>query len=149
MSSHLYGFGAAAQSATSAATAAALSSVYSSRALTDSYLSDPALRYYSGSDPFADHHTRASSMYLPPHLIPHSAWPAPDVEPGVPGVKRPSEGLFFSLLCYLSLYFNFLFGYWESCLGTGLQSFFHILSFWEWLFLFVVQKSGDLEFYLC
>ncbi|XP_050107654.1 zinc finger CCCH domain-containing protein 37 isoform X1 [Malus sylvestris] len=94
MSSHLYGFGAAAQSATSAATAAALSSVYSSRALTDSYLSDPALRYYSGSDPFADHHTRASSMYLPPHLIPHSAWPAPDVEPGVPGVKRPSEALY-------------------------------------------------------
>ncbi|BBH06968.1 floral homeotic protein HUA1 [Prunus dulcis] len=54
---------------------AGISSVYTSRALTDSYLSDLTLQYLSESDPSAsatDDHSRTL-----------------DVEPGV---KRPSEG---------------------------------------------------------
>ncbi|ONI11759.1 hypothetical protein PRUPE_4G124000 [Prunus persica] len=93
MSSHLYGYGATQSAAAAAAATAGLSSVYTSRTLTD-----PTLRYLSGSDPFAsatDHHSRSSSMYLATsHLMSQSSWPAPDVEPGVPGVKRPSEALY-------------------------------------------------------
>ncbi|BBH01390.1 floral homeotic protein HUA1 [Prunus dulcis] len=109
MSSHLYGYGAAQSAAAAAAATAGLSSVYTSRALTD-----PTLRYLSGSDPFAsatDHHSRSSSMYLATsHLMSQSSWPATDVEPGVPGVKRPSEGSSLSALCHSTSAF---------CLVTG------------------------------
>lgn len=97
MASHLYSFGAAQSAPAAAAPTPGLSTVYTPRSLAESYHSDPALRYVSGSDP--------SSMYLAgteglgaysdaaratSYMM--SSWPAPDAEPGPPGFKRASEG---------------------------------------------------------
>ncbi|BBH09197.1 floral homeotic protein HUA1 [Prunus dulcis] len=71
----MVGYGAAQSAAADAAATAGLSSVYTSCALNDSYLSDLTLRYLSWSDPSAsatDHHSRSSSMYLATsHLMSH------------------------------------------------------------------------------